>query len=871
MTTAARSSVTAATSVTSISLTSATWDVAATAAGRLPTFADLATDPPNWFVATGVTTAAAALRETGAWSDTAAPRRFDSEDWWWRTGFARPAGSGRMWLCFDGLATLVQVWLNGAQIVVSRNMFRRYQVDVTELLNDNNELLLVCRSVEAELTKKRPRPRWRAPMIEHQQLRWLRTTLLGRTPGWSPPIAAVGPWREIRLEQRALPIPVGLTREVSIDGTTGQVVICTDFTAGIAAPAAVTLVVRRGVRHWRVALRVDVVSNTAESHAGLWRGTLSIEDVERWWPHTHGEPSLYSATLEIDCLGQRYAHALPDIGFRTVALITSDGDFAFCINGVRVFARGALWTPPDVVTLGGTAEAYASSLALAKAAGMNMLRLPGTHYYETDDFYRACDAAGIMMWQDFMFANMDFPDEDPDFMADVKSEVRDQLQRLAPHACLVLWCGNSEVEQQAAMFGAERARWRSPLFYQTIAGLVGELGGGTPYVASSATGGSFPHQANSGPSSYYGVGAYQRGFDDARRADVRFASECLAFANVPDPVGIADIPGGHGLRVHHPLWKSRTPRDIGAGWDFEDVRDYYLALLFGVEPAALRYRDHERYLALSRVAVGEAMAATIAQWRRADARCGGALVLMLRDLWAGAGWGVLDAAGRPKSAWHYLRRAMAPIAVALTDEGGNGVTAHICNDRGRALVGTWRVRLLRHGEIIIADESRSLTVAAHSTATLAVSDCFQHFYDLSYAYRFGPAPYDVMHAEWTVEDVTYSSWYFPCGHGFARREELGLTAELRRGGPSEVVVQLATVRFAQAVFVEIEGYIAIDNYVHVAPGAPVEVRLLAKGGASADTQPHGPIRGCATALNSYAASKIVMFTDAIIELPSGRS
>ena len=85
---------------------------------------------------------------------------------------------------------------------------------------------------------------------------------------------------------------------------------------------------------------------------------------------------------------------------------------------------------------------------------MNMLRLPGTHYYETDDFYRACDAAGIMMWQDFMFANMDFPDEDPDFLADVKSEVRDQLQRLAPHACLVLWCGNSEVEQQAAMFGA---------------------------------------------------------------------------------------------------------------------------------------------------------------------------------------------------------------------------------------------------------------------------------------------------------------------------------------------------------------------------------------------------------------------------------
>nr|MBP9087650.1 hypothetical protein [Kofleriaceae bacterium] len=774
----------------SVSLTSATWDVAATAAGSLRTVEDVGLHPPPWFVTTDVSTAAAALREIAAWSDVAATRRFDAEDWWWRTRFSQPIGTGRVWLCFDGLATLAEVWLNGQPILRSRNMFRRYEVDVTALLRADNELLLACRSLDVELAKKRPRPRWRAPMIEHQQLRWLRTTLLGRTPGWSPPVAAVGPWREIRLEQRGLPKPVGLTREVSIDGTTGILSIRTGFTTDVAAPTAVVLVVRRGAASWRVGLQADAAQKSAESSTAMWRATLAIPDVERWWPHTHGEPALYTAALEIACGGQTYVHQLPEIGFRKVDLSITDGDFVFYINGVRVFARGALWTPPDVVTLAGTAAAYAVSLARASAAGMNMLRVPGTHYYESDDFYRACDAAGIMIWQDFMFANMDFPDGDPDFMADAKSEVRDQLQRLAPHACVVLWCGNSEVEQQAAMFGAERVRWRSPLFYETIAALVTELGGGVPYVPSSATGGSFPHQANSGPTSYYGVGAYQRGFDDARRADVRFASECLAFANVPDPVGIADMPGGHGLRMHNPLWKTRTPRDLGAGWDFEDVRDFYVKLLFAVDPATLRYSDHERYLALGRVAAGEAMAAAITEWRRAESRCGGALVLMLRDLWAGAGWGVLDAAGRPKAAWYYLGRAMAPIAVALTDEGGNGVTAHIHNDRGRDLTGTWRVRLLRHGETVIADETRSVTVAAHSTVTFAVSDCFEYFYDLSYAYRFGPAAYDVMQAVWTVDGVAYPSFYFPTGHGFSRRDDLGLTAELRRGGPGMAVVQL---------------------------------------------------------------------------------
>nr|MBP9087330.1 hypothetical protein [Kofleriaceae bacterium] len=66
---------------------------------------------------------------------------------------------------------------------------------------------------------------------------------------------------------------------------------------------------------------------------------------------------------------------------------------------------------------------------------------------------------------------------------------------------------------------------------------------------------------------------------------------------------------------------------------------------------------------------------------------------------------------------------------------------------------------------------------------------------------------------------------------------------------------------AQVVFVDIEGYIASDNYVHVAPGVPVEVWLTAKGGATADTQPNGPIRGGVTALNSYATSKITMLID----------
>ena len=104
------------------------------------------------------------------------------------------------------------------------------------------------------------------------------------------------------------------------------------------------------------------------------------------------------------------------------------------------------------------------------------------------------------------------------------------------------------------------------------------------------------------------------------------------------------LPGAPAdVVVHHPRWKAGVPRDAGTGWDFDDVRDHYLRLLFGVDPAELRRCDHERYLELSRAVSGEAMAAVFGEWRRPGSPCGGGLVLWLRDLVPGAGWG----AGRP--------------------------------------------------------------------------------------------------------------------------------------------------------------------------------------------------------------------------------
>ncbi|HVY44584.1 MAG TPA: hypothetical protein VHB21_01845, partial [Minicystis sp.] len=610
-------------------------------------------------------------------------------------------------LVFEGLATLADAWIDGEHVLASESMFVAHEVPLSSA--GEHELVLRFRSLDAALAAKKPGPRWRVPMVETQKLRFVRTTLLGRTPGWTPPVPPVGPYRAVFVEHRRGVDVEDVRLAARVDGDDGVL----DVSCRVAA-------LGRRVRGVAVELArgsVTVRAALAPAADGRFEGTVRVRRVERWWPHTHGEPSLYAARVVVaHDRGQTEAD-LGRVGFRDLAVDTSGDGFRVVVGGARVFCRGAVWTPLDPVSLAAAPDEIARAFDQVVGAGMNMLRVSGAIGYECDAFLDQCDARGVLLWQDFALANFDYP-EDASFRALVTAEARQQLARLVGRPSLAVLCGSSEGEQQAAMWGAPRERWRPALPHELLPALAAELAPGAVYWPSSAHGGAFPHQASAGTTSYYGVGAYLRPLEDARRADVKFASECLAFANVPAATG---LPGGHGARVHHPAWKARTPRDLGAGWDFDDVRDHYVARLYGVDPVSLRYADHERYLSLSRAASGEVMAAAFTEWRRARSDCGGALVLFLRDLWAGAGWGIVDAAGAPKAAYHYVRRALRPAAIAMTDEGVNGIALHVANDGPAALEAEVVLELYRGGDVAVGGGRAGGVVPARGAIELAAA------------------------------------------------------------------------------------------------------------------------------------------------------
>jgi beta-mannosidase len=211
---------------------------------------------------------------------------------------------------------------------------------------------------------------------------------------------------------------------------------------------------------------------------------------------------------------------------------------------------------------------------------------------------------------------------------------------------------------------------------------------------------------------------------------------------------------------------------------------------------------------------------------------------------------VLDHRGRPKVAYHHLRRALAPLAVWSTDEGLDGVIAHVANDRPEGLTLALRVALYRDRETLVEEVSRELCLAPHTIESHNVESLLGRFVDAAWAYRFGPPVQDLIVL--TLEDrqgpeprMLSQSFRHPAGRPttLETASALGLRATLCNDGAGRTQLVLASRRYAHGVRVHIDGYRADDDAFSLEPGRERTIALHAVGGEV------GPARGHVSALN----------------------
>ncbi|MBR8149727.1 glycoside hydrolase family 2 protein [Burkholderia vietnamiensis] len=782
------------------------WSMLATPAGAAPAPSDLPAGA-GWIAAPVPGTVAQALAVAGRLDEAAS---LDERDHWYRVELR---GHGARLLRFHGLATLAQAWLDDTPILHSDSMFVTHDVRVT--LAGQHTLFVCFRALAPHLRTARAarRARWRTRLAEPATLRTVRTSLLGHMPGWFPHYVPTGPWRPIDvLDPAEGTVPAHCDLHARVDGDTGWL----DAELTFAAPLPDAFAARL---------------SCGEHHATLERAgadrllaTVAVPNVRLWWPHTHGEPVLYDIALHVGA--ERIV--LGATGFRTIEQHAGDdgNGFGLRVNGTPVFARGACWSSAAPLALHADDATYARLLGLARDAGFNMIRVGGTMTYEADAFHAWCDRLGLMVWQDFMFANFDYALDDRAFADAVDAEADQFLARRRASPSLAVLCGGSEIAQQAAMSGLGPKQRAVELTAERLAARAAAWRPDVPYVSDSPDGGVLPFVPRERVSHYYGVGAYLRPLDDARRADVRFASECLAFANVPCDATLERIGRPH---PHEPRWKAAVPRDPGASWDFDDVRDHYLRTLYDVAPERLRREDPARYFELSRAVIADVMRETFSEWRRSGSRCAGALVWQFQDVMPGAGWGLLDAAHLPKSGWYALRQVLQPVQIVVVDEGLNGLDVHVINERAAPLTASVELVALRDGRTPVARCGGQVRLAAHDAVRLGSAELLGRFFDWTYAYRFGPCEHDTVVASLRGDNgaLLSQAFHFPSRTHpavFARRDP-GIEARVSRAGDAWHV-DIDTRHVARHVQIDAPGFMPLDDWFHLAPGATARVALI---------------------------------------------
>ena len=223
------------------------------------------------------------------------------------------------------------------------------------------------------------------------------------------------------------------------------------------------------------------------------------------------------------------------------------------------------------------------------------------------------------------------------------------------------------------------------------------------------------------------------------------------------------------------------------------------------------------------------MAAVFGEWRRGGSLCGGGLVLWMRDLMPGAGWGVVDHSGAPKVAYHHLRRALAPRAVWLTDEGLGGIDAHVANDGPEPFSGRLRIGFYRDFEQQVGEVEAELDLKAHGAGRFGVEALLGRFIDASWSYRFGPPAQNLIVASLEDRDgaLVSQDFFFPAGRPTAieSRDRLGVKAQVVAADGGALRLTIGSRRLVYGLRVTAAGFAPSDDAFSVEPGKARTIEL----------------------------------------------
>jgi beta-mannosidase len=580
--------------------------------------------------------------------------------WEYRLTFDYVPAAGSTDLVFDGLDTFATVTLNGVELGRTQNMHRTYRFDVSKILRDHtNDLVVHFAAPTIEAT--RLRAEWGdLPNPYGQPYNFVRKMASNFGWDWGPRLTTSGVWRRVALEtwQGARLAAVRPSVDVADDGA-GIVDIVADLEIGAAADAEPEVTLSAEIGDTIAAIVVPSGETTATVR-------LVVPEVERWWPAGRGEQPLYELTMTVAVDGVATDQSRRRIGFRTVEIDTTPDEhgsrFALIVNGERIWVRGFNWIPDDTFPSRVTKDRYARRIEQALAANANLLRVWGGGCYESEEFYDLCDERGVLVWQDFANACAAYPEDE--LAEEMRAEAVGAIDRLMVHPSLVLWCGNNECQIGWWSWGwpelvGDRV-WGRGWYEELLPGLVRERDPRRPYIDGSPTSGHprrDPNDAAHGTMHIWDVWN-ERDYLDYRTHRPRFAAEFGFQAPAAHRTLIDAMPGGV-LRLDDPDFVHHQKAENGneklARWIDEH---------FG--PVT----DADDWHFLTQLNQARGLEVGVGHFRTLHDHCSGVVWWQLNDCWPAISWSVVDVEGRRKPAWYAARRIFADRALVVSKVDG---------------------------------------------------------------------------------------------------------------------------------------------------------------------------------------------------------
>ncbi len=606
------------------------------------------------------------------------------KDWYYYTRFILPNGflKEQTKIVFEGIDTYSTIWLNGRKIGNTDNMFREFSFDISELVKEGeeNELVIKVSSIKHIMKKikcKKYFACFNTPRI------FVRKAQCHFGWDWAPNLPAVGIWQGVKVISSNQGQIIDVTVRTRISGEV-SFFIKLDREPGMSDLDGVKK--NTDIEYYNDELLVQVNGDkTFEKKIDVRGGknhlTIEIKNPKLWWPNGYGEPNLYNYTVKLLRDGSEIDKKEGRFGIREVELIQEpikEGGFSFRfhINRVPVFCKGANWVPIDCFTGTVKDEKYENLILLAKDANINMLRVWGGGIYEKDIFYDLCDQNGIMVWQDFMFACSDVPDDHCDFVDRVIPEIEYQVKRLNNHASIVYWCGGNEKTGSAGM----KVSYGEKMFHYIIRGICSDIDPTRPYSPASPF--SFSDLGNDQDSGDTHCNCLEhsikRGITEFREEinnnNTVFNSECAILGPSSYQSMSRFIPKDK-LWPLNDLWEYRF-----ADNPYNTLEETYLGIQTNIANGLFgKFDNVKEFLKKAMTGQYEILRSEIEHQRIRKWYSGGVMFWMYSDIWPTGTWAVVDYYELPKPAYYGIKKAFEPLIISIQKYNGR-IRVYIIND-----------------------------------------------------------------------------------------------------------------------------------------------------------------------------------------------